>query len=171
MAQLIKEMTHSTTGDLTWLSRQWGGTVERLFYMFNVPSDQRRGGHRHPTCHMALCCLIGSVRLYVQTPQHDRWYTLQAPTDYLLLAPEDWRLMYNFSRDTVLLVLAEKPYARTLMKPIVRTTWSYLCWTKQKSIKAKDDLLVWQSSFRYGIADRLSVGTASLVDQLPVYSL
>ena len=67
---------------------------------------------------MALQCVAGSVKVYVQTPREDQYYTLDTPGQYLLLEPEDWRSMYEFSVDAILIVLAEKPYEFTQYRVI-----------------------------------------------------
>ncbi len=112
MAQLITQPLDSIA-DLSWLEAHWGSPVKRLFWIRGVPAHQARGGHRHPSGHMALCCVWGSVEVYVQTVRRDQGYRLQTAAQYLLLAPQDWRLMYKFSVDAVLLVLAQQPYALT----------------------------------------------------------
>lgn len=100
--------------DLAWLEERWHTSVQRSFMIYNVPQDAVRGGHSHRHCQMALVCLVGSVDVYVQTPAQDFTYSLRSPEHFLLLEPQDWRLMYNFSPDAVLLVLADRSYHSTV---------------------------------------------------------
>ncbi|QHV98148.1 sugar 3,4-ketoisomerase [Spirosoma endbachense] len=96
-----------------WLESDWKQPLKRLFWINQVPEFGYRGGHRHPSCQMMLQCVIGSVHVYVQTPFEDHFYYLSTPHHYLLLAPQDWRFMYRFSPDAILLVMAEEPFDRT----------------------------------------------------------
>lgn len=97
--------------DLTWLQTHWSKAPQRLFWIYRVAPQQSRGGHRHTSGQMVLRCVLGSVKIYVQTPQEDQWYTLDHPTKCLFVNPEDWRLMYDFSPDAILLVKAEEHYS------------------------------------------------------------
>jgi hypothetical protein len=112
MAQLI-DQHDSFEDDVTWFQAYGVVQPQRLFWMYGVAAQQARGGHRHPEGRMLLRCLVGSVLVYIQSPQADSWYRLSDPGQRLLVDAQDWRLMYNFSADAVLLVMAETTYAHT----------------------------------------------------------
>ncbi len=112
MAQLTT-FSNLPVDDLSWLQTYWGKAPQRLFWIYQVAAQQSRGGHRHTSGQMVLRCVVGSVKIYVQTPQQDQWYTLDDPTTCLFANPEDWRLMYDFSPDAILLVVAEEHFSRT----------------------------------------------------------
>ncbi|GAB3226744.1 hypothetical protein GCM10027423_63740 [Spirosoma arcticum] len=78
-----------------------------------MPAGAVRGGHRHPAGQMVLQCVVGGVSVYVQIPHRDAWFRLDCREQYLVLEAQDWRLMYDFSADARLVVLAQQPYAPT----------------------------------------------------------
>ncbi len=112
MAQLITKKG-AENRDLEWLRDYWGRGVERIFFIYGVPEGVARGRHHHARCQMGLICVSGSVSVYVQSPHRDYHFTLDTPEKVLLLDPEDWRMMYNFSDDAVLMVMADRSYQET----------------------------------------------------------
>jgi hypothetical protein len=63
---------------------------------------------------MVLQCVVGSVEVYVQTPEGDCLYRLNSGNEYLFLEALDWRLMQKFSTDVVLVVFADKSFEKTI---------------------------------------------------------
>lgn len=112
MAQLILRPS-SETDDLHWIQNYWGRGIERIFFIYDVPEGVARGRHHHAHCQMGLVCLGGTVDIYVQTPLIDQHFHLASPHQFLLLEPTDWRMMYNFSENAVLMAMADRPFVET----------------------------------------------------------
>lgn len=112
-------MAHLVTGtaggaaSLDWIEAIWQRSIQRAFWIYNVPAGQTRGGHRHNTCQMVLQCVVGSVSIYVQTPDGDEHFVLDSMHKYLFLAARDWRMMHEFSQDAFLMVITDKTYDET----------------------------------------------------------
>ncbi len=83
-------------------------TVHRLFYILN--GSQIRGGHRHFETRQAMICLHGSVDVYMNNGEVEETVRLSDPKRCLLIEPQDWHQMKNFSKDCVLLVLASATF-------------------------------------------------------------
>lgn len=113
MARLLIPNTHEIA-ESNWIETIWQHPVQRVFWIYNVPATDMRGGHRHHSCQMVLHCLTGSASIYVQTPAMDQYFTLDSPDQYLFLDPHDWRLMHHFSPDALLMVFASKPFETTI---------------------------------------------------------
>ena len=87
------------------------GNIERVYFIYEVPEDSVRGGHMHHETWQGLVCLNGSCKIYVQESKvKDYTVILDDPSKCLLLKPSDWHQMYNFSKGSILLVLANKNY-------------------------------------------------------------
>lgn len=84
--------------------------IERIYYIFGVDKDTRRGFHSHNDLEQALICVKGSVKILVKTPLEEQNVLLNNPAEALYIGPMVWREMYEFSEDAVLLVLASKHY-------------------------------------------------------------
>ncbi|WP_367913336.1 FdtA/QdtA family cupin domain-containing protein [Leadbetterella sp. DM7] len=87
------------------------GSIERAYFIYNVPESSVRGGHRHHHTWQGLICLNGSCQIYVQESEDtDYIVTLDSPQKCLLLKPSDWHQMYEFTEGSILLVLANRNY-------------------------------------------------------------
>lgn len=84
--------------------------VQRVYYLFDVPSDARRGGHAHIACHEFLVALSGSFDVIVKDGKKSKTITLNKPDKGLLIVDGIWRELDNFSSGTVCLVLASQAY-------------------------------------------------------------
>jgi|GEM_PF-1406196 len=113
MAQLISRLTDEFS-ESDWIETIWQLPVQRIFWIYAVPNENARGGHRHHSCHMVLHCVSGTVTVYVQTPTADQQFTLDSANQYLFVGPDDWRLMQQFSDDAMLVVFASKPFETTI---------------------------------------------------------
>ena len=110
MAKLLQLNTfESDAGDLTVFEKILPDQIKRVFYI-RGQAGHERGGHRHLHTWQALICISGSCRVEVETPSSQETYLLNSPEKCLLLAPEDWHVMNDFSSGSILLVLANTEY-------------------------------------------------------------
>lgn len=84
--------------------------VKRIYYITNVPGNERRGFHSHRMLHQVLICLKGTVKIEVKSPEDNRIFELNNNSIGLYIGPLIWREMFDFSEDAVLLVLASEYY-------------------------------------------------------------
>jgi dTDP-4-dehydrorhamnose 3,5-epimerase-like enzyme len=111
MANIIKlKSIPSSDGVLSVFEHLMPGHIERVYFIYGVPNDSIRGGHRHHSTWQGLVCLKGSCKVYVQDGESENFHFLNSPDTCLLLKPTDWHQMFDFSQDCILLVLANKNY-------------------------------------------------------------
>ena len=109
MPELIKIKTFKDErGSLGVIGEDLPFSVKRVFYIYDVQAE--RGGHRHVKSIQALICLSGSCKVYVQNKKEDFTFSLEDNKTCLILDPQDWHTMDDFSSGSVLLVLASEPY-------------------------------------------------------------
>ena len=84
--------------------------IKRIYYISNVPKGLSRGSHAHRKIHQVLICINGSVRVKVKNPKEENDFVLNDSTIGLYLGPYTWSEMYDFTEDTILLVLASDYY-------------------------------------------------------------
>ena len=115
MANLIELPTFSDArGNLTVLDNidaLLPFKIRRVFYIYGV-DDSVRGGHRHHKTRQAAICIKGRCTVYRNDGQKEEDFVLDAPNKCLLLEPQDWHRMYNFSVDAVFLVFASEPFSK-----------------------------------------------------------
>lgn len=80
--------------------------IERVYYLYDVPSDAHRGGHAHKKLIQVLIALSGSFDVILDDGNSRKTITLNKPDKGLLIPTETWRELGNFSSGAVCLVLA-----------------------------------------------------------------
>jgi dTDP-4-dehydrorhamnose 3,5-epimerase-like enzyme len=84
--------------------------IQRVYYLFGVPAEQRRGAHAHKTLTQVAVCVKGSVRFRLDNGRESEEVVLSRPNEGIVIRPMFWRDMYDFSSDCVLMVLASAHY-------------------------------------------------------------
>ncbi|GAA3639323.1 sugar 3,4-ketoisomerase [Flavivirga jejuensis] len=84
--------------------------VQRVYYLYDIPSGSSRGGHAHKELRQFLIALSGSFDVILKDGEVERRITLNNPSKGLLITPGNWRELENFSSGAVCLVLASNVY-------------------------------------------------------------
>lgn len=84
--------------------------IRRVFYIFRTKDGVRRGYHGHFKTRQALIAVSGSCKVYLDNLNRKDDVILDSPQKMLILEPNDWHEMYDFSPDCILLVLASHLY-------------------------------------------------------------
>jgi hypothetical protein len=109
MAQLINATTHADArGKLTVIDKIIPFEIKRIFYIYDTQTE--RGKHSHKINKSALVCVKGTCKVRVNDGKKIDIYALDTPEKILILQPEEYRTMYDFSPDAVLLVLASEHF-------------------------------------------------------------
>lgn len=85
--------------------------IPRLFYVYDIPSGERRGMHAHRYCHEVLIAASGSFEVELDDGTNTRTITLNRPTYGLHIPPGIWATQKNYSSGAVCLVLTSDVYA------------------------------------------------------------
>lgn len=105
------DSSYADSGNLTIFEKVIPGSIKRVFYIYGA-ADISRGGHRHHQTWNALICVSGSCRIYSCDGENEEDFVLDSPQTCLVLEPKDWHIMDSFSKDSILLVLANEYYDR-----------------------------------------------------------
>lgn len=81
--------------------------VRRVYTMFGLHPKAVRGAHAHRQQKQVIQCLAGSCRLTLDDGHEPITVRLDEPARGLLLAPQVWHELRDFSADCVLLVTAD----------------------------------------------------------------
>lgn len=94
---------------------------KRVYYLYDVPSGSKRGGHAHKEQQEFLIPLSGSFDVILKDGKNKQIITLNKPNVGLLIVSGIWRELQNFSSGSVCLVLSsaefnEEDYIREYKK-------------------------------------------------------
>ena len=84
--------------------------IKRVFYMYGSDPDIIRGQHANRQTEFVLINVSGSSKVLVDDGSSKEVILLDKPRMGLYMGPMIWKEMYDFSADSVLLVLASEHY-------------------------------------------------------------
>lgn len=92
------------------VSREIGFTVSRVYYIYGPKETELRGFHGHKKLHQFIIPVAGSFEIDLQGHGNRHSFKLDSPEEGLRVPPGYWRILKNFSKDAVCLVLASDEY-------------------------------------------------------------
>ena len=110
LVQLPKHMQESGSITVVENNRELPFAVKRVYYLYDVPGGEERGGHSHKQLYEFLVAASGSFDVLLDDGEHTRTVTLNRPYYGLLIVPGIWRVLNNFSSGSVCLVLTSDYY-------------------------------------------------------------
>lgn len=84
--------------------------IRRVFWVYGVPGEARRGGHAHRTCEELLIAVSGSFEVEVFDGHGRQSFCLDDPSEGLHVPANVWCELKHFSEGAVCLVLASQEY-------------------------------------------------------------
>lgn len=84
--------------------------IKRVYYLYDVPSDSKRGGHAHKKLYQCLIALSGSFDVVIDDATHKKTISLNKPNIALFIPNGIWRELENFSSGSVCLALVSEVY-------------------------------------------------------------
>lgn len=85
-------------------------TVKRVYYIYGVSGDKKRGFHSHKSLEQIYICINGSCKVKLFDGKDEETVTLGDPSQGLYLGHNIWREIFDFDENAVLLVLASDVY-------------------------------------------------------------
>ena len=85
--------------------------VKRIYYLYDVPGGETRGGHAHKDLRQLIVAASGSFTVTLNDGNVKRSFLLNRPYQGLLVVPGIWRELDDFSSGSVCLVLASHNYS------------------------------------------------------------
>lgn len=109
---LLLNKIHNRSGNITIIHSNdnipFG--VKRIYYLYDIPSGENRGGHAHLELYQLIVAASGSFEVLLDDGKTKRIVRINRPDYGLLVVPGIWRELMDFSSGSVCLVLASKFY-------------------------------------------------------------
>jgi len=111
-AMLPLSKVHNRAGNLTVIEGEESlpFSVSRIYYLYDIPGGETRGGHAHKECHQVIIAVSGSFEIEMDDGKVRRTVVLNRPYYGLHLPPGIWASEKGFSSGAVCLVLASHKY-------------------------------------------------------------
>lgn len=84
--------------------------IKRVFYIYGSDAEVVRGQHANRETEFLLVNVGGTSKVRIDNGYEQKVIELNRPRMGLYLAPMVWKDMYDFSPDSILLVLASRHY-------------------------------------------------------------
>lgn len=99
-------------GNLTFIegNRHIPFEIKRVYYLYDVPGGETRGGHAHKTLQQFIIAANGSFDVILDDGTERKRFHLNRSYYGLLIPSMTWRELDNFSSGSFCLVLASENY-------------------------------------------------------------
>ena len=84
--------------------------IKRVFYIYGSDTDVVRGQHANRDTEFVLINVCGTSKVRVDDGKEEKVYVLDKPHEGVYIPKMVWKDMYDFSEDSILLVLASEHY-------------------------------------------------------------
>lgn len=104
--------------------------IKRVYYIYNTLEGVRRGFHSHRSLRQICVAVQGSCKFALDDGKTKQSVILDNPNKGLLINGNIWREMHDFSKDCVLMVLADQHYNES---DYIRNYDTFLSYVKNES--------------------------------------
>ena len=103
---------HNRAGNITIVEGQENVPfeVKRIYYLYDIPGGEDRGGHAHKDLRQLIVAASGSFDVLLDDGKNKKVVTLNRPDIGLLVIPGIWRELLEFSSGAICLVLASEVF-------------------------------------------------------------
>ena len=84
--------------------------IARIYYLYDVPGGETRGGHAHRDLEQVIIAISGSFDVELDDGFEKKVFPLRRSNEGLYLSRMIWRELTNFASGSVCLVLASTLY-------------------------------------------------------------
>lgn len=103
--------------------------IRRVFYSYDIPGGEKRGGHAHKQCHQFIVAASGAFEVVIDDGVNKRTVLLNRPYQGIYIPPGVWADEQGFSSGAVCLVLASEEFSE---QDYIRSYEEYLEFISQK---------------------------------------
>lgn len=117
-------------GNLTFIEEEKNipFKIKRVYWIYDVPGGQKRGGHAFKEQQEFIVALSGSFDVLVDDGKHPQTFSLNRSYYGLYIPNGLWREMNNFSTNSLALVLSSTEFSE---EDYIRDYQNYLLWIQK----------------------------------------
>lgn len=105
-------MIKNPKGNLTFIEagRHIPFSIRRVYYLYDIPGGEERGGHAHKALHQLIIAMSGSFDIRLDDGRAKKTVHMNRSYYGLYVCPMIWREIDNFSSGAVCMALASELY-------------------------------------------------------------
>ena len=106
------DKVHTESGNITVLENKSNipFNIKRIYYLYDIPSGEARGGHAHYELEQYIIAASGSFDIILDDGFSTKKFSLNRPNMALHIVPGIWRELENFSSGSIAMVFASSEY-------------------------------------------------------------
>ena len=106
------DKVHIESGNITVLENKSNipFNIKRIYYLYDIPSGEARGGHAHYELEQYIIAASGSFDIILDDGFSTKKFSLNRPNMALHIVPGMWRELENFSSGSIAMVFASSEY-------------------------------------------------------------
>lgn len=85
-------------------------SIARVYWIYDVPGGEVRGGHAYKTLQEVIIALSGSFDVVLNDGKEEKTFSLNRSYTGLYIPCMIWRRLENFSTNSLALIAADQPY-------------------------------------------------------------
>ena len=85
--------------------------IKRVFWIYDIPAGEERGGHAYHSCSEFLIAASGSFNVNLFDGRRWFHFTLNRPYQALVIPPGYWRTLDNFASGSVGMAMMSTTYS------------------------------------------------------------
>ena len=112
---LVLGKIHNNSGNITVIESEYNipFPLRRVYYLYDVPGGESRGGHAHKQLYQLIVAASGSFDVLLDDGINKKIVKLNRPNYGLLVVPGLWRELFEFSSGAICMVLTSHKYDET----------------------------------------------------------
>jgi len=120
---------HNRAGNITALNNSIDlpFDIQRVYYLYDIPGGELRGGHAHKELQQLIVAVSGSFDISLDDGRNKKTVSLNRSYYGLHVVPGIWRELSNFSSGAICLVLASHKYNES---DYIRDYAQFIRWKK-----------------------------------------
>ncbi|HVF80390.1 MAG TPA: FdtA/QdtA family cupin domain-containing protein [Flavisolibacter sp.] len=84
--------------------------IERIYWIYDVPGGEQRGGHAYKSLQEFIVALSGSFDVVLHDGKAEKKFTLNRSYMGIYVPKMIWRHLENFSTNSLALISADQPF-------------------------------------------------------------
>ena len=84
--------------------------IKRVYYIYNVPKNEKRASHAHKELNQLAVCLYGSIEIELDDGFNKKIFVLEDPSKGLLITRGVWRSILYKEKNSICMCMADRFY-------------------------------------------------------------